>query len=107
MGKRQKLTEHHIVPSSRGGSNHDDNRIDLPEKEHDALHVIGGNMMPHETIFHIVSVSSTALTDDFKRRLCELLSEPLQNIYQAHCFNRITNGRSDVQKRIDELFKED
>lgn len=105
MGKRQKTTEHHICCSSRGGSEHEDNKIDLPEKEHDALHVIGANNLPHEIIFHLLSISRTALNDDFVRRMCELLSEPLQNIYQQHCFHRISKEKSKVEKKVKDLIR--
>lgn len=105
MGKRQKTTEHHIVPSSRGGSEHEDNKIDLPEKEHDAYHIIGANNMPHEVIFHILSISRSALSDSFMEQMTALLSQPLKDIYQQHCFVRVTREKSRIKNQMDRLMR--
>lgn len=47
--KRQNPpTDHHIVPSSRGGLSNDANIKRVPEKQHQAFHLVFANLTPAE-----------------------------------------------------------
>jgi hypothetical protein len=88
MGKSKKLNEHHSVPSSRGGSDHPDNRVMLTETEHEAQHSIGPcNAMPHELMFTLLSKNRTVFRREFAETLMLLLASPHHEIYQPQVFN--------------------
>lgn len=50
VGQHIKLTEHHIIPSSRGGER-PDNIVHLPLAFHSAFHNIFQNLLPEEVKF--------------------------------------------------------
>lgn len=52
MGKidNDSLTRHHVIPTSRGGSNDDMNILIKTHKEHTAWHIVFGNATPEEAI---------------------------------------------------------
>ena len=55
MSKRDlEITRHHIVPSSRGGSDERCNIARVAHKEHDLYHQLFGNMLPDEIIEYLV-----------------------------------------------------
>ena len=55
MGKRKKnLTRHHIIPSSRFGSNCKENIAMISDKKHKAYHIMFSNMTPDEIIHELV-----------------------------------------------------
>lgn len=43
-----KLTKHHIIPRSRGGSNLEDNLCWVPDREHNLYHQLFENKTPNE-----------------------------------------------------------
>jgi len=43
-------SNHHIKPSSRGGSNEDENTCMIPSAFHEALHILFHNMTPQEQL---------------------------------------------------------
>lgn len=50
MKKKRRLTKHHIVPRSRGGSNDPENIMWLSEKKHEAWHILFANKTIPEII---------------------------------------------------------
>ena len=55
MGKRQRRkTKHHILPSSRGGTNYHKNIALVYDKKHKAYHIMFSNMTPDEIIHELV-----------------------------------------------------
>jgi hypothetical protein len=50
MGKGRHSSEHHIVPTSRGGEDLPENKISLNPKIHSAWHTLFGNLLPEEVI---------------------------------------------------------
>lgn len=77
-------TRHHILPKSRDGSNHPDNIVMLERKYHQRLHTLLGNLLPHEQIFELLAVASTALQQKFRKALMELLSDFQNSYYKEH-----------------------
>ncbi len=51
--KNCRFTEHHLVPRSRGGSNHPENIVLLPWKMHKAYHKIFGNKTIDEAVTYL------------------------------------------------------
>ena len=51
----KSLSQHHIIPSSRGGKD-DDNIAIIPRKEHQLYHQLFKNMTPDEIIHYLVKV---------------------------------------------------
>ena len=49
VGKKSSPTLHHIIPQSRGGKD-ENNLVTLPEKFHQALHTMFGNLTPRESV---------------------------------------------------------
>ena len=52
--RKDTLTLHHINPSSRGGSDKDENIALVPDKRHKAYHIMFSNMTPDEIIHCLV-----------------------------------------------------
>lgn len=48
--KHWELTRHHIIPRSKGGSDHKDNILFIPFVFHHAWHLLFGNATPEEAI---------------------------------------------------------
>ena len=62
MPKRKKWhcnpktpTKHHIRPTSRGGTDDDENIAIVPNKKHELYHVLFSNRTPEEIIAHLVA----------------------------------------------------
>jgi len=51
---KNKLTKHHIVPTSRGGKTIE-NICYVPGKSHENYHTLFGNMKPNEIIGYLVN----------------------------------------------------
>jgi len=69
----QDFSRHHIVPTSVGGSNDKRNIVKLLHKYHVAFHQIFNNLPPHLQIARLLNVNGTALEEDFKLRVSEIL----------------------------------
>jgi len=52
--KAKRLSQHHICPSSRGGSDHESNIVYINSKAHEKLHSLFANMTPVESIEYLV-----------------------------------------------------
>lgn len=51
-GKR--MTKHHIIPRSRGGTSSADNLLEKTEAEHCAYHRLFGNALPEEAVLILI-----------------------------------------------------
>ncbi len=70
-------TSHHIVPTSRGGSDDDENKATIIEYHHQKFHELFGNMTPHEVLAWLETYffnGQKHWVDDFSRYREELLS---------------------------------
>ena len=69
-----KYNTHHIIPRSRYGSNHIDNKIKLDVRKHRALHMLFDNKTPREQLERIIDISSTSLTDEVQSDIIQILN---------------------------------
>jgi hypothetical protein len=53
--KKSVLTNHHILPRSRGGSDDKSNIARIVHKEHDLYHQLFGNKTPEEILDYLVN----------------------------------------------------
>lgn len=67
---------HHIVPSSRWGSNVKINKVRLDTRHHAALHMLFNNWTPKEQIERLMNINCTALSEQFKHDVRMILSQP-------------------------------
>lgn len=65
--------KHHILPKSQGGTNVKENLVKLDTRVHQALHLMFANGTPAEQIARILSISSTALTNEVKSDIIKIL----------------------------------
>lgn len=79
--KLGKLTKHHLQPRSRGGSNLPNNISYVPEKLHNAYHLMFANHLPHKVAQmlneHWISrdVTMLVIPNEFVDQITELLSK--------------------------------
>lgn len=76
------FSRHHIVPRSMDWSNTKNNIVRLNHKYHVAFHQVFMNQPPHKQIERLLNIGSTALTEEFKTRVSDLLYEDLEYIYE-------------------------
>lgn len=55
MKKKKRLSRHHIIPRSRGGSSKDSNIALVEKKEHQYYHALFENRTPDEIIVFLVN----------------------------------------------------
>lgn len=88
--KEIKLTTHHLLPSSKGGSSHSHNLVELRETYHQAIHTLFANQLLAEQLITTVNISSKALRPEVKERLLETLTahdaDDLEFWYRPECF---------------------
>lgn len=78
------LTRHHIVARSLGGTDHIDNISMLEQKVHQRLHTFFWNALPHEQLWIITDIASTALVPSFRKSLLEVLGDYNGGYYKRH-----------------------
>ena len=64
LGKKlstMKLTSHHLLPKSKGGSGIKENREDLSEDYHRAFHKVFQNDTPSEQIIRLLTLNNNCL----------------------------------------------
>jgi hypothetical protein len=100
----QRTNRHHLVPRSRGGSNHNDNLQRRELSEHAAHHETFRNLLPHEQIAQVVTENMSVLRHRFIRQLAELLNSEPEEIYHEHAFRSKKELRR-VKKRSAQLLR--
>lgn len=75
----------HLIPRSRGGSNHPDNVPMWDEEYHADWHKVFSNMTPSEQLAHVANLNASVLRKEFVELLSLLLSIEEQAIYQPQC----------------------
>lgn len=73
-------TKHHIVPTSRWGSNAENNKIMLYENIHNSLHSLYWNATPKEQIIQRLKINERALWE-FRKDIYDLLKEEDDRYY--------------------------
>lgn len=72
---KNKVTKHHINARSRWWTDDVDNLVYLPHQKHVAIHALFETKQPVEQIRHLVDINISALTDEFKVKIYELLND--------------------------------
>ena len=73
---KNRMTEHHIRPTSRGGDHSNENIAYIKDRKHRHYHNIFGNMTPDEIIVYLVT--------DFWNNQWYWLDQALQYHQQNH-----------------------
>lgn len=76
-----KLTSHHLLPKSKGGSGIKENREDLSEDYHRAFHKVFQNDTPSEQIIRLLTLNNNCLQWDFKQDIMKVLNLYWKDIY--------------------------
>jgi hypothetical protein len=66
--KQRQMDKHHLIPRSRGGTNHPHNLRIVEQAHHRAWHLLFGNMLPDEV--------ASAITDNWISRDYYLVAIP-------------------------------
>ena len=83
-----KLTIHHRIPKSYWGNNHSDNKLEIWEIPHRALHILHENDLLHDQIVTLVDISGNSIKPDFREDLFSVLQDYTpEQIYNEKCCN--------------------
>ena len=78
---------HHIIPKSKGGTNHYDNIMKMNVMKHRSLHLLFDNKPPHEQLERIINLADNVLTDTAKSDVLYLLNNKDYSYwYQKHTY---------------------
>ena len=80
--KERRLSNHHLLPKSKWGSNNDMNIETIRETTHRAIHTLFENQMIAEQLITTINISEKALREDVKQRLYETLAS--RNIWDPY-----------------------
>ena len=75
------IDRHHIIPQSRGWSNHHHNLIDIIRKKHEAIHCLFDVDLPDEQITKIISMYGPAWTKSFRKDIIDVLLDNKDKYY--------------------------
>lgn len=78
---RHKEHRHHILPTSRGGTNTKENIINLFDPLHNAYHRLVGNATMPEQLYQLLKINNKTLTDEFKKDIYKILKETDMDYY--------------------------
>ena len=81
-------SRHHILPSSRGGTNVPENIVRLTTNVHEALHILLSNMTPTEQIDRLLNIGDTALRGEFKEAVRRELAKHPDYIYERGIYRK-------------------
>ena len=86
---KKHYDNHHIVPRSRQGTNVYNNVVNLDVRKHRALHMLFDNKDPREQLERIIDLASTALTDEAKSDVFQLLNiRDYSYWYKPECYKK-------------------
>lgn len=84
--KRHETSIHHMICTSRGGSDRDINRKKLDHHHHQFYHHCFGNCLPHEAIAQIIMEHREVLKEEFLQMMAYILSASPEEMYQKEAF---------------------
>lgn len=94
MGRRNRFTTHHIIPSSRerdGFAPHQQaNKIHLLEYVHSGLHLQHGNSTPQEQLENWLRINIQVLSEEVRGRIFGLINLPQDMFYQKQFIKKTT-----------------
>ena len=84
----KKLTSHHRIPKSYWGNNHHDNKLEIGEIPHRALHILHQNDLLPDQITTLIDISWNSIKPDFIEDLLSVLQDyKPEQIYNEKCCN--------------------
>lgn len=78
---RRPETCHHILAKSRWWTSINDNKIQLYDNFHNSFHLVFWNLNIREQLSKILSISNTAITEEFKQDIFKILKETEDDYY--------------------------
>ena len=100
---KKKYSIHHEIPTSRGGTNHPDNKVSLPDPEHVNLHRYNSNRTPAEQIFKVLSTNKKVWSDKFAHDIIRVLDINFDNYYKDTTHGEIQGERGSLME-LERLF---
>lgn len=82
MGKKAKYSVHHLIPTSRGWQNVDNNKQVLKDTKHVNLHRYFDNATPAEELFNILATNHKVRDDRFVNDIIRVLDSHFDNYYK-------------------------
>jgi len=82
-------TKHHLIPVSRGWTDHQDNIVRLTSKEHQNFHNLFWNKTPREQFDYLFHLNYKVLSDQVKSDILYILTlQDYKDWYKKHTFKR-------------------
>lgn len=86
MSNKNRIDRHHNVAKQRGWTHHSDNITYIQRKQHELLHCLHWNDLPHEQIYTILTLSWRPFKKDIKEQLLDVFEDKdYDEIYYEHC----------------------
>ena len=73
--KWNTLTTHHIVARHEGWTNHEDNLLRIPDKPHQALHILHQTRLVAEQLLHTIEINEKAMRPEVVKWLVDTLTQ--------------------------------
>jgi hypothetical protein len=83
----KRFDRHHVVPRSRGGTNHPLNIIRLERGFHEAFHRVFDNRTPIEQVQRLLETNAYALTVNFRERVGLIITDFGEKAYEDGVFD--------------------
>ena len=81
------LTNHHKIAKEHWWSNHFDNLLKIKLQQHQALHILFGNRLPHTQLQMIIDMTGMAFNKRFTTDFESLLQgRTVDEIYNTKCY---------------------
>lgn len=88
LQKKYQLSIHHIIAKEKGGTDEEENKVWLQEKEHQSLHRVFWNSNICMKIKRLLEIEDTALQWDFKRDILRILELYNWDVYHKSCYKK-------------------
>lgn len=79
---KNPYTTHHLLPKSKGGTNHPDNKLRLRQNQHRALHCLFDNLTPLQQLEFILDLNDSCLQWDFVQDIENVIDGYKEDVYQ-------------------------
>lgn len=103
MSNKKRYSIHHEIPTSRGGANTPDNKIQLPDNKHVNLHRYFGNKTPVEQLYEVLTVNKKVWSDKFIHDIIKVLDQNFDNYYKDGTHEEIQGERGGLME-LERLF---
>jgi hypothetical protein len=84
-----KYSVHHLIPTSRGWANIDENKQLLKDTKHVNLHRYFSNSTPAEELFDILATNKKVWSDKFADDILKVLDSNFDNYYKEWTYTDI------------------